>query len=314
MNITRLSIVFTFLSAATLYVLYQKISQQSALQANKPCIVCTTTIIANSINQIAGDSIQLETLMGPGVDPHVYKPIEADFLKIAKADLIMYHGLHLEARMVDLFEHMATIKPTVAVTKDIPAQLLISSNDDHTIFDPHVWFDPELWIQVATTIETALSNLLPEHAHTYRHNRDVFINQIQQMHQATKQQLSKIPAEQKIVVTSHDAFSYFARTYGFKVVSLQGINTVAQEGLRDLQDVVDIILRYKIPTIFIESSVPPRSMQAIQQQVAAQGGHVAIGQELLSDSLAPANCPGSTYLEMLSYNSNAILDGLIKKI
>jgi len=311
MNIKKLIIGLIILCCIVFYVLYQRIVVQSNMQKTKPYIVCTTTIIGDTIQQIAQNSVHIDILMGPGVDPHVYKPIENDLLKIAKANLIVYHGLHLEARMVDLFAHLNSIKPTVDATKDIPKHLLISVNDQRTIFDPHVWFDPQLWIYVVTTIATKLTELLPENSDVYEHNKNIFIDQIRQMYQATRLQIQQIPTNQRILITSHDAFSYFARAYDFKVVSLQGINTATEAGVQDVQDVVSIILKHQIPTIFVESSVPPRSMQAIQQRVATQHGNVKIGQELYSDSLGNPKSPAGTYLGMLNYNVDAILQGLL---
>lgn len=292
------------------YLLYQRIVVQSNIQKTKPYIVCTTTIIGDTIKQIAQDSIQIDILMGPGVDPHVYKPVEHDLLKIAKANLVVYHGLHLEARMVDLFQHLNTLKPTLNATKDIPRHLLIGVNDQNNIFDPHVWFDPNLWIYTVTTITKKLCELIPENKDVFEHNKDVFIDRIHQMYQATRQQIAQIPHDKRILITSHDAFSYFARAYDFKVISLQGINTATEAGVQDVQDVVQIILEHKIPTIFVESSVPPRSMHAIQQRVLAQHGTVTIGNELYSDSLGNSNTQEGTYLGMLSYNIDAILQGL----
>lgn len=310
MNIRYLSALLITLCFIVFYVLYQRIVVQSNVQKTKPYIVCTTTIIGDTITQIARDTVQIDVLMGPGVDPHVYKPIENDLLKIAQSNLVIYHGLHLEARMVDLFEHLNATKPTLAATKDIPEHLLITVNDQRTIFDPHVWFDPQLWVYVATTITQKLTQLLPVHAEVYEHNKNVFIDEIQQMYHATRQEIQQIPINKRILITSHDAFSYFGRAYDFKVVSLQGINTATEAGVNDVQDVVNVILKNKIPTIFVESSVPPRSMQAIQQRVAAQNEKVSIGQELFSDSLGDPQAQSGTYLGMLNYNVNAILQGL----
>lgn len=310
MNIRQISVCIAIFSGIALYSLYTRIVVQPLVQKTKPYVVCTTTILGDTIRQIAQDKIDLEILMGPGVDPHVYKPVENDLIKIAQADLIVYHGLHLEARMADLFAHLNHVKPTLSATKDIPNNLLMSVNDNHTVFDPHVWFDPMIWIYVVKTITQKLSELIPEHAASFQHHQNMYIDNMVNMYEMTFAQIQKIPANKRFLITSHDAFSYFARAYDCNVVSLQGINTATQAGVQDVQKIVTVILQHQIPTIFVESSVPPRNMMAIQERVAAQHHHVTIGEELFSDSLGTLDTPEGTYLGMMCYNCSAITKGL----
>lgn len=310
MNINKITTILQLCILAMLFLLYQTIIKQTFTRQTKPYVVCTTTIIGDTIHQIAGNTIHLEILMGPGVDPHTYKPVENDLIKIVQADLIVYHGLHLEARMADLFKHLSSTKNTFPITQDIPCHLLISSNDDNSMFDPHVWFDPRLWIYAIQTMTHKLSQLIPEHAQLYQQNAQRFIHDLNALYASTKTELLEIPNQNRYLITSHDAFSYFAQAYDFNVVSLCGINTASEAGLCDVQNVIQTILQHKIPTIFVESSMPPRSMQAIQQGVIAHHHQVTIGKELYSDALGAPCSPANTYLDMLKYNIQAIKDGL----
>lgn len=310
MNIKYL--IFTIISLCIVggFGLYFKVKNLEKEKLNKIHVVCTTTILGDTIKQIAGDSINLDVLMGAGVDPHTYRPIEPDMLRIAQADLIIYHGLHLEARMADLFKHLTHSKETLAASECIPKEKLICADEECDIYDPHVWLHPILWINVIENITKKLGEVIPDEKNKYEYNANIFIKKIQQIYQATLEKTKKINPQKRVLITSHDAFSYFAQAYNFTTISLQGINTATQTGLADTTKVVNFIVEYKIPTIFIESSIPPKTMQAIQQQVQNLGFDINIGDELYSDSLSPKNGPSSTYLDMIEYNLNTIINGL----
>lgn len=310
MNIKYFIIGITTLCIISGYGLYRRIKLLEIKKNNKPYILCTTTILGNTIKEIAYDSIDLEVLMGPGVDPHTYKPIEPDMIKIAKADIIIYHGLHLEARMADLFAHLKHSKQTLAATECIPKNKLICIDTTCSIYDPHVWLHPLLWIDVVENIAQKLGELIPHQKDTYIHNANIFSNKIKQMYQATLEKSKAIQPSKRVLITSHDAFSYFAQAYDFKTMSLQGINTATETGLADMQQVVKFIIQHKIPTIFIESSIPPKTMQAISQRVQNLGFTINIGDELYSDSLSSTHGPAATYLDMIDYNLSTIIKGL----
>lgn len=310
MNSKYAGFIIVCLSIIGGFGLYLRIKNLEKQKLTKLHLVCTTTILGDTIKQVVGDSINIDILMLPGVDPHTYKPIEPDMLKIAQADIIMYHGLHLEARMADLFKHLAHCKKTFAVSECISPEKLICADQQCSIFDPHVWLHPLLWIDVVENITKHLSQILPENQDTYNHNAEIFIKKIQQLYQATLEQTKTINPERRVLITSHDAFSYFAQAYNFTTMSLQGINTATQTGLADTAKVVQFIIQYKIPTLFIESSIPPKTMQAIQEQVQKLGSTINVSDELYSDSLSSSNGPASTYLDMLAYNLNTIIHGL----
>lgn len=298
--------ILCFLLLAFSWIIFQQTTKDST----KPLVVCTTTIIGDTINNIAQDTIDLTILMGPGVDPHLYKPIEQDVLHISNAHIIFYNGLHLEARMTDLFEHLASTKHTIAVTRDIPLNQLIQSPHNSQFVDPHVWFDPLLWIQVVETITKSLQKILPQHTHMYEINKLIFIKKIRTLHEKLLKLNRQVPKSSRILITGHDAFSYFARSYDYEVVSLQGISTVSEAGTQDVQNIINVILQNNIPTIFAESSIPTRNIQALQEGALSRGYLVNIGKELLSDALGSPTTAEGTYLGMLKWNTDAIVSGL----
>lgn len=275
-------------------------------KGHKLHVTCTTTIIADAVSNIAKDKINLTVLMGPGVDPHLYKPIEQDVAKIAEADIIFYNGLHLEARMADLFEAMSSLKNTVAVSQNIPKELLLQSQDHEQYFDPHIWFNPNLWIHVANTISLSLQKADPQNADFYAANAEKYIHAIQTMHAETTELLHAIPSNKRVLITAHDAFEYFAQAYGYTVVSLQGISTASEAGTKDVQNLSNFILQHKIPAIFIETSIPHRTLQAVQQNVLSKGFFVHIGEELYSDALGTPGTEAETYIGMMKYNAQTI--------
>lgn len=308
---------FSFLVSASIILLsvitaiyFKVVIQQPSTQNSKLQVVCTTNIIGDAISNIAQDKVTLYMLMGPGVDPHLYKPIEQDITKIAQADIIFYNGLHLEARMADLFEHMSTMQPTIAVCKDIPEKMLIRSEEHEQYFDPHVWFDPVAWCYAIETISKTLQKYDPKHKDLYERNKQTYIHKIKQMYTNTKKELLKINKNKHFLITGHDAFEYFARAYNFDVMSLQGISTASEAGAKDIQDLANFILAHRIPAIFIETSIPPRNIQAVQQNVQSRGFQVHIGKELYSDALGTQGTPEGTYIGMMNYNTHAIVTDL----
>ena len=301
-----LTIIFLALTAAYFKLVIIKNPDKSS----KPLVVCTTTIIGDGIKQIAGDTIDLEVLMGPGVDPHLYKPIEQDVFKISQAHIIFYNGLHLEARMSQLFEKMSSLKITVPISQAMPEKDLIKSAEHDQFVDPHVWFDPILWCYAIETITQTLQKYYPKNHDLYEQNKKAYVKKIHQTYEITKAQMLSIPKERRILITGHDAFSYFAKAYDFKVISLQGISTASEAGTQDVQTLINFIYHHQIPTIFVETSVPSRNIQALAQGVRYLGMDVQIGDELFSDALGSPGTLQGTYLGMLQSNVGVIYKGL----
>lgn len=298
-------IIIIGLSCAIFYQLNQ-IPQEKT----RPYIVCTTTIIADAIQNIAQDTIELVTLMGPSIDPHLYKPVESDVLKIACADIIFYNGLHLEAKLAHLLEQLSQTQTTVAVSKDIPKSQLLAISTFNITFDPHIWFDIDLWIIAVKTMSTTLIKKYPKHTIFFKKNTNNYIKQLKNILTQTHAIMASIPQDKKIIITAHDAFSYFARQYNCSVIGLQGISTESTPGAYNLQKIINIICQQNIPAIFIESSLPIKNILAIQEGVAAQNKKVYLGGEIYSDALGPKNSSGDTYINMMLHNVNIITHAL----
>ena len=283
----------------------------SAAGGKKPLrIVATTGIVADTASRIAGEHAKIEALMGPGVDPHLYKASESDVRRLAEADLILYNGLHLEGKMGDILTKMARSRPVVAVSEDIPPNLLREPPEFAGQYDPHVWFDVSMWKETLGPVTRELSKLDPEHAQEYEANAAAYARELDELDAWVKQQTGTIPPDQRTLVTAHDAFGYFGRRYGLEVVGIQGISTLSEAGLNDMDRVVQVIVDKRVKAIFVEASIPRRSIEAVQAGVEARGRQVAIGGQLYSDSLGAAGSPEGTYVGMVRANTNTIVNAL----
>lgn len=273
-------------------------------------IVTTTGIIADIAARIAGPHAHIEALMGPGIDPHLYKASESDVRKLAGAGLILYNGLHLEGKMGDILTKMERNRPVVAVTEEIPETELRAPPEFAGQHDPHVWFDVSLWARTLGPIERELAELLPAHKAEFAANRQALEKELAELDAWVKNEITRIPEGQRVLVTAHDAFGYFGRRYGMEVIGLQGISTLSEAGLGDVSRVADLVAKRKVRSIFIESSVPRRSIEAVQAAVKNGGHEVAIGGQLYSDSLGAAGTPAGTYPGMVRANVETIVKAL----
>ena len=274
-------------------------------------VVTTTGMIADIVKNIGGDRVQVTALMGPGVDPHLYKASEGDVIRLQEADVIFYNGLHLEAQMGDVLERMNDFGiKTVAVTDQIDRSLLQSPPEFQGNYDPHVWFDVTLWMKAAEEVRDTLVELDSTSSSAYEANAKAYLAELEELHQYVLEQANTVPAEQRIVITAHDAFNYFGRAYGFDVRGLQGISTEAQAGTADVQALADFIVEKQIPAIFVESSVPQRNVEAVQAAVQAKGFEVKIGGSLFSDAMGSEGTPEGTYVGMVRHNIDTIVTAL----
>lgn len=281
-----------------------------AANEGPPTVLTTTNIIGDTARRIVGEHARVESLMGPGVDPHLYKASESDVRKMAEADLILYNGLHLEGKMGDVLVKMARNRPVVAVADDVPRDVLREPPEFAGQYDPHIWFDVELWLTTLDPIVRELAELDPEHAEIYRANAAAFRKELRELDTWIEQRIAELPPKRRILVTAHDAFGYFGRRYGVRVEGLQGISTLSEAGLRDVERIVDLVVEKEIPAIFVESSVPRRSIEAVRAAVRARGHEVEVGGELFSDSLGAAGSPEGTYVGMVRHNVNTIVNAL----
>jgi manganese/zinc/iron transport system substrate-binding protein len=282
--------------------------------SGKSRVVATTTMVADLVRRIGGDHVDLKVIMGPGVDPHTFKPSPDDIAALKSAKAIFYNGLHLEGRMVDLFEEQLK-EQSVAVTDGIPKHRLLSWQEgEGGVHDPHVWFDVELWALAATPVRDKLIQIDPAHAGDFRKRHDELVASLTALHEEVKRKIATIPAERRILITSHDAYNYFEQAYGIKVRGLQGISTETEAGLQDVNEAVAAIVAAKIPAIFVESSVNRKTIERVRDDCVQRGWPVKIGGELFSDAMgAPGQHPGyavETYEGMVRYNLDTIVNAL----
>lgn len=282
--------------------------------ASRPIqVVTTTNIIADAVKQVGGERVKVTALMGPGVDPHLYKAREGDVRRLAQADLVFYHGLHLEAKMAEILDRMKRSVPTYAVGTAVDPSQLLYPEGSAGYPDPHIWFDVRLWMRVVSFIADTLAKHDSVNAAFYRSRAKAYLQELTGLDRYIREQVGRIPPEQRVLVTAHDAFSYFGRAYGFEIRGLQGISTVGEVSVADVQELADFIVRRRIRAIFVETSVPTRNIKAVQEAVRARGWNVRIGGELYSDSLGEPGSEAGTYVGMVRYNVRTIVEALVGK-
>lgn len=282
----------------------EKNSEQKGLY-----IVATTGMVADVVKNVVGEKGEVEALMGAGVDPHLYKPSQSDLPKLRKADVIFYNGLHLEGKMSEVLEKVAESKPVYALAQAIPVERLQKVGNEHT-FDPHIWFDVSLWAMTVPFVAQKLAQMDTINALYYHENALRYQKQLNGLHEEIKQLLGQIPQEKRVLVTAHDAFGYFGRAYQVEVRGLQGISTVGEFGIKDMTDMVDFIVSRKINAIFVESSVPTKSIEAVIQGARQKGHSVRMGGNLFSDAMGEENTPEGTYIGMVRHNVKTIVEAL----
>lgn len=295
----------------TLLVFCTGCKEESHIDPNLPRVVTTTTQVTDLVRNIGGDKINIQPLMGAGVDPHLYKASEGDVSKLSRSDVVFYSGLHLEGKLADIFEKMKNFnRRTVSLGDSLDRSRLISSELFSSNFDPHVWFDVSFFKRFADVVAGELSEVDPQNAAFYTENRDIYKTQLDSLTAQLKREISQLPEEKRILVTAHDAFSYFGRYFDFKVVGLQGISTATEAGVKDVQNLTQFIIDNNIRAIFIESSVPVRTIEALREAIRSKGHEVNIGGTLYSDALGSPGTDEGTYIGMYKYNVKTIVDAL----
>lgn len=267
-------------------------------------------MVGDAAVRVAGSLGVVETLMGPGVDPHLYKASESDVRKLSEADVVLYNGLHLEGKMGDILVKLARSRPVVAVSETIPENELREPPEFAGQYDPHIWFDVSLWARTLEPIAVALAEKAPQHAATFQANAAAYAGELAELDSWAKARVLEIPEDQRVLVTAHDAFGYFGRRYGMKVIGLQGISTLSEAGLKDVERVVELVVTEKIRAIFVESSVPRRTVESVVEACRAQGHEVKIGGQLYSDAMGAAGTPEGTYVGMVRANVNTLVEAL----
>ena len=279
-------------------------------------IAATTTMVSDLAESVAGDHAIVTGLMGPGVDPHLYKATASDINTLQSADLILYNGLHLEGRLADLLVKLGRRgKPVYAVTESLPEAKLLEPEEFQGHYDPHVWFDPRLWALCVETVVEALSSIDSRNKSQYAEQGELVKSHYLQFYDWAKQYMSSLSLEQRYLVTSHDAYNYFGRAFDFQVIGVQGISTQSEAGLADIVQIVKFIKEKSIKAIFVESSVSPAAIQRISRDSG-----VSIGGELFSDAMGTRGLMGQardgsrfdlgTYEGMVKGNISTITDAL----
>lgn len=285
-------------------------SKSNGEDNDKINIVTTTTILADLAGVIGGEHVQVRALMGPGIDPHLYKASAGDVNLLHQADLIVHNGLHLEGKMGDVFENLEGAKKRIVkISEGVDSTLLISDETTNAP-DPHLWFNVLLWKELSNNLLDGLIDLDPKHTVDYINNHEAYGIQLDALDAYIKAEIEKVPDTSRILITAHDAFKYFGEAYGFEVLGLQGISTTAEAGTSDVTNLANVIVTKRIKAIFVESSVPRKNIEALQEAVAAQGFDVAIGGELYSDSLGSSGSDAETYIGTVKSNIDTIVRSL----
>ena len=326
-NFKRPFVLFFLFSIGAFFFALIGCSENSISSAQKhgavpelKTIVVTTTQIFDLVKQIAGDHCKVLSLMGPGVDPHLYKPTARDMLALNSADLILFHGLKLEGKISTVLKYAKdSMVPIHEVCSKLPSNLLLASNEEGQMYpDPHVWFSPPLWIMCMQRITNILGDLIPEKKELFQKRSRKLEQEYSMINQWAKVQFSRVIPARKKIITSHDAFRYLGRSFDLDVIALQGISTATEAGLGDRANLVDYIRLHKVPVLFVESSVNPRALEEVAKETGA-----VLGKPLFSDALGAndqeVSGPDgfsyalSTWTGMMIYNVNAIVEGLTKR-
>lgn len=273
-------------------------------------VVATTGMAGDFVRSIGGDSIRVETLMGPGVDPHLYKATQGDLARLQAADLIVCNGLHLEGKLGEVLDALGERRPVVAIADGIDPDRLLTDPADPDVIDPHIWFDVSLWASAIPHLADTLAALHPASATEIHSHAAAYSDTLQALHDEVRRAIASIPDHHRVLVTAHDAFHYFGRAYGIDVRGLQGISTLSEFGLRDRIDLVDMLVDRQVPALFTETSVSEKNIRAIVESCAAEGHTVRLGEPLFSDAMGDPATPEGTYVGMVRHNVRAITRAL----
>ncbi|HOE96597.1 MAG TPA: zinc ABC transporter substrate-binding protein [Candidatus Sumerlaeota bacterium] len=273
-------------------------------------VVTTTGMIADLAREIGGERVRVEALMGPGVDPHLYKASTDDVSRLRGADLILYNGLHLEGKMADVLERLSKRQPTFAVADQLPAEKLRTPPEFQGLHDPHVWFDVALWARVGGRVADLLAEFDPANAAEYAARAKEYLDRLNALDAWVRDRIATIPEPQRVMITAHDAFGYFGAAYDVEVMGIQGLSTESEAGVRRVNELVDLLVAREVKAVFIESSVSDKNIRALVEGSAARGHAVRIGGQLYSDAMGPAGSGADHYEGMIRHNVETIVGAL----
>ncbi len=285
-------------------------NNNATIEGGKLTIVTTTGMIADIAKNIGKDSVTVSALMGPGVDPHLYKATQGDLGRLQRANIIFYNGLHLEGKMGEVFEKLERIKTVIPVARGIDSTFLLDDPIYQNAFDPHIWFDVSLWASTIGEVTSTLIEADPDNAAYYEKNASAYTNELLGLHEWVKTEIATIPEDKRIMITAHDAFNYFGRAYDIEVRGLQGISTLSEFGLKDRVDLVNFIVEKEIKAVFVETSVSEKNINAIVEGCRQKGHNVIIGGNLFSDAMGAEGTSEGNYLGMVRANVSTIVEAL----
>ncbi len=281
-------------------------------QGQKPLnVVATTGMIADLVRSVGGERVRVSQLMGEGVDPHLYKATRSDITAMLGADIVFYNGLLLEGKLSDALVRIATSgKPVFAVTELMDESALLQAEGSDGHYDPHVWMDPQAWSKAVEVVQQKLEQRDGAGASHYRANAAKLQGEIAALDAYAARVLGAVPKERRVLVTAHDAFNYFGKRYGFDVLGIQGISTESEAGLKQIENLVGVLVERNIPAVFVESTIPERSVRALIAGARAKGRTVAIGGELFADAMGKPGTYEGTYIGMMDHNVTTIARAL----
>ena len=306
------SVSILLLSALFLFVSACQNNGESATEPRDESqeIIATTSIVADMLQNLCPPEIEVKGLMGPGTDPHLYKPTFSDYEAIRAADHLVLSGLHLEGKMADVMLGMKGEKHVLELAEPFIEADKIKNNDFADGHDPHYWMDIGLWKKAAAACGKTLESWFPDHQEAISSNTRAYIKELEQLEEEVKQATANIPEEQRLIITSHDALNYYARAYGYRVRSLQGFSTAAEFGLKDVSDLVDFIIAEKVPAVFVENIVSDQALNAVVQGCKEKNWRVVIGGSLYTDALGEEGSGADSYTGMIRHNTKTISTAL----
>ncbi len=269
---------------------------------DKPLVVASASMIADMTRQMAGDKVNVRMIVPIGGDPHLYEPTPRDVQMVNNADLILVNGLTFEGWINELIANSGTKADVVVVTEGLEP---LSSQTYKNSVDPHAWMSVENGKQYARNIAQALKTLDPVNQNFYQQNLARYLGELTDLDQYILKAIASIPEKRRVLITSHDAFQYYGKRYGIKLEAIMGISTEAEPQTSDILRVSRTIRESEVPAVFIESTINPKLIEQI-----AKDNKVHIGGKLYADSLGDDNSPANTYVNMLRYNTDTIVEAL----
>jgi manganese/zinc/iron transport system substrate-binding protein len=288
-----------------------KAGAEPSKPAGRYKIVTTTGMVTDIVQQVAGAHADVEGIMGPGVDPHLFRPSTSDHAKLFAADVIFYSGLMLEGGLESALKKAKDQgKPAFAVTEGIDSSFVRRPAEFEGHPDPHVWNDVAAWTGCVWFIAVKLSEFDPSHAADYKQNAERYSAELTKLDTYVRNAIASIPEQQRVLVTAHDAFEYFSNAYVIPVRSVVGITTESEAGVEDINSLVTFLVEHRIPAVFIETSVNSRNIEAVIEGAAKKGWQVKIGGTLFSDAMGATGTYEGTYIGMLDHNATVVARAL----